>query len=154
MSSYSYVDNDNSIERLTRELLVMHYSSKFLYLTSITYFPCSGPDYYEVSGIMNQTPGQTEGGGVVAYDPNWPPNTKIIPGCFQGGIFFYKIISHDTINKISYQNVIYSELRSIDSSMTNPYMYVRKIGILKYYELDRLYKINRSYSLLRYKVIQ
>jgi len=160
VSSFTHAYHDNTVEGLTREVVVMHYNSIFLYLTWITYFPCSGPDYYQVSSILNPDPGQPEGSGLVAYDPNWPANTKIIPGCFNGGIFFYKTMSLDTINNVSYKNVIYSELRSIDSSLNNPDLLIRKIylakniGIIKYYELDHYNKINKSYSLVRYKVIQ
>lgn len=160
VSSYTHVDNDNTYAGLTREGINMQFNSKFLNYVFISYVICAGPDYLGVSSIAYPVPGQTQPGPLLAYDPNLPQNTNLITDCFQDGKFFYHSISFDTINNIPYQNVIYSELRSNDSSLYNQYLIIRKIyfakniGIIKYYELDRHYKINRSYSLLRYKVIQ
>ena len=129
-------------------------------MSFIGYVSCGGPDYYTVTEIIDPGHGEIEAGGSVAYDPYYPADTKIVPGCTSGGVLLYRIKSLDTINNIPYQNVIYPEFKSIDSSQTNPYLYIRKIyfaknvGIIKYYEFYPHFNLNISYSLVRYKVKQ
>lgn len=160
VSSYTHVYDNKDLAGIKRELISMIFKSTFLTLTFISYSSCDGPDYYTVSSILDPHSGVLEAGGAVAYTPNWPSNKNIIPGCSPGATFFYKTKLTDTIDNVPYQNVIYSEFRSTDSSSTNPFLYIRKIyfakhiGIIKYYELYPYYNVNRSYKLLRYKVVQ
>ena len=160
ITSYTHVYDNTELTGIKRELISMNFNSNFLSLTFICYVSCGGPDYYTVSSKLLTGSGQIVSGEGVAYDPHWAANTKIIPDCWTGLIFSYKTFPTDTIDNIPYQNVIYSELRSIDSSSTNPLLYIRKIyfakhiGIIKYYELYPYYHVNRSYKLLRYKVVQ
>ena len=160
VSSYTHVYDNTDLSGIKRELISMIFKSKFLSMTFISYISCGGPNYYTVSSLLYPVSGEIQADGAVAYYPNWPSNKKIIPDCSPGATFFYKTIPTDTIDNIPYQNVIYSEFRSTDSSSTNPYLYIRKIyfakhiGIIKYYELYPYYNVNRSYKLLRYKVVQ
>jgi len=160
VKDYSHVSNDGTYPRISRELIKMYFKSIFLSMESIGYLNCGGTDYLQISGIINPNPGEGEFIGPVAFDDNWPANTKIIPGCEDYGTFFYKTFLTTTINNVPYQNVIYSEFKSTDSSATNPALYIRKIyfanniGIVKYYEFYPYYRVNRSFSLLRYKVVQ
>ena len=161
IESYFHNYNDNTYSDITREIIEMTYKSSFLSSSIIEYsYYCGGPNNYSVSSILKAVPGQIEAFRPVAYNPKWPPNQKIIPDCAKDAIFFYQTMKSDTVNHIPYNDIIYSEFRSSDSSLSNPYLYIRKIyfakhvGIVKFYELNPYYKINRSYTLIRYKVLQ
>ena len=145
---------------ITEESIAIKFKSTFLAMSYVSYIACDGPNYYTVTGIMDPTQADYEANGVVAFCPNWPPNTKIIPGCSTYGTFLYKTKTADTIDNVPYKNVIYSEFKSTDTSSTNTFLYIRKIyfakniGIIKYYEFYPYFKINRSFTMVRYKAIQ
>jgi len=143
------------------ETINFDYKSKFLGNSYISYVACGGPDYYTLSSIVIKSPADTERTTqVVAYSPNWAPNSTITPNCSLDGIYFYHTKSADTIANIPYQNLIYSEYRTADTSEFNPFLFIRRIcfaknvGIIKYYEFDRHNNINRSYTLIRDSVVQ
>jgi hypothetical protein len=158
---FTHLLNENAHSDYTREMIGMYYKSGFLSSCIIYgYDPCGGNNYYNVSGIRDTLPGAYEVSGPLAYSPNYSPGERIVLPCDDWGIFHYYFLKSDTINQIPYKDLIYSEIITVDSSATNPRLYVRKIyfaknvGIVKFYELLPYWKINRSYSLLRYKVKQ
>ena len=155
---YSYHDyNFKNTQGINIELLNINFKSQFLAEFDIYYVSCQGPDYFVVGHVDPTLP---PGGGGLAFYPGWPSNTKVVPNCGPGDIFFYKTLTKDTINNNIYNNVLYTELQSTDSSSTSEYYYIRKlhfeknIGIVKYFEIDRYNNIRNAYSLVRYKVIQ
>jgi len=149
--NHTYGNQYNDDKHITEEAIEFDYHSSFLSQSYIAYVACGGPNYYTLSG---------NGEGGLVFSPNWPENTQVFPDCYHGAIFLSKTYSMDTIGNIPYQNVIYAELRTIDSSSTNPYRSVTKvyfakhIGIIKYYAFYPYYKANYSFTLLSYKVIQ
>jgi hypothetical protein len=157
--NHTYGNRYNDDKQITEEAIEFDYRSGFLSRSYMAYIACGGPNYYTIASEIFTSPSDTEHGlDLVAYYPNWPANTKVIPGCTSDGLFLYKALSTENVGNISYSNVIYSELKSIDSSLTNVYIrkiyFAKNIGIIKYYELNPFNHINRSYSILRYKVIQ
>jgi hypothetical protein len=160
-NDFIYDYQDYSKTTWQAEWVITDFNSKFLYNFKIQYVNCEGSNFFTVgSHLQNLPPGQTEDGGDLGYFPGWPSNTKIIPNCWKGDVFFYRNILADTINNISYSNLLYAENQRVDSALTNPYYYLRKmyfvkhVGIVKYYEVSKQFNIKRSYSLLRYKVYQ
>jgi hypothetical protein len=158
-----YTDCTNSeYPGITTEFISIYFKSLNLYNLMIQYDWCNGPNFLTVCGIDPTLPSDETESGPFAYDPNWPANQRITSfSCYSpGGSFFYKAIDSIPINNIIYKNVIYSELKSIDSSATNKYYYYRSIyfakniGIIKYFEVDRNKNVHRAFSLLRNKAIQ
>lgn len=72
----------------------------------------------------------------------------------------FMFILSDTINNLPLKDILYNNIRSKDSSATNSRFLTREIwivknvGIIKIIEKYRYFNIDRSYSLLRYHVIQ
>jgi len=72
----------------------------------------------------------------------------------------FMFILSDTINNLPLKDILYNYTRSKDSSATNSRFLTREIwiaknvGIIKIIEKYRYFNIDRSYSLLRYHVIQ
>jgi hypothetical protein len=156
---HDYTDYDKTT--MKAEWVFVYFNSKFLSNFIIEYSYCEGPNRLTVgSHFKTPEPGMASEDGDIAYFLGWPSNVKIIPNCWKGEVFFYKVISTDTINQHDYSNLIYSEVQWKDSSLTNPQYYLRKIsfakhiGIVKYFEVSQYYNVNRSYSLLRYKTVQ
>ena len=151
---------DYSKTTMKAEWVIIYFNSKFLNNFFIQYVYCEGPNLFTVGSHLQSLPGQTESGGDIGYFPGWPSNTKIIPNCWKGEVFLYRNIPADTINNIPYSNLLYAEDQRVDSSLTNPDYYLRKmyfvkhIGIIKYYEISKSFNITRSYTLLRHKVLQ
>ena len=165
MSDCTYVNQcthafvDATDKEYNFEVVTMKYSSTFLSYSSISYTPCQGPDYYNIGKTIPTLPGESVESGL-AFFAGWPQNVFVVPACFSGGLFYYRIISSDTINNTVYNDVIFTEARSADSSSTNPNYFLQRIyfakhiGIIKFFEISKYWNINRSYSLLNYHVIQ
>jgi hypothetical protein len=158
----SYDDGyDNSISGVKREGITMFFNSKYLTAVEIGYFICSGPNYLTVSSIMhNLPPGQQpETEQIPAFCDSWSPNSIITPNCYQE-CYRYTNLQTITINSMSYNNILDTKLQTYDSTLTNPNYYFRRIlfaknvGIIKYIEIAKYFNIQRSYSLLRYKIVQ
>ena len=159
--NHTYGNRYNDDKQITEEAIEFDYRSGFLSRSYMAYIACGGPNYYTIASEIFTSPSDTErSGDVVAYNLNWPVGTKIIPGCSKDAIFYYQTKPSDTINNVRYYNVIYTDIITIDSSLTNPNLYIRKIyfakniGIIKYYEFYPYFKINRSFTMVRYKAIQ
>lgn len=162
--SYAHVNNNEDFSGMTRELITIIFKSQFINQSVIQYVGCAGPDYVEVCSRLDpSSPPEFEGPNVfsVAYFPGWQADKKnISPECTPNFIYFYKIIPSVTVNNVLYHNIIYSEFGSVDSAISNSNYYQRKlyiaknIGIIKYSEIAKYLNINRSFSLLRHKVIQ
>ena len=158
VNSYSHVYKDETYENVQREFISMSYVSSFLCFSTIGYVSCQGPDYYGVSSFLYLPQGEIQGGLDVAFYAGWPENTKVIPNCITGGIFYYKAIPSEMINNIEYKDILYSDLQAADTSPTNQNFalkriyFAKNIGIIKFYEMTRTY--NKSFSLLKYKVSQ
>ncbi len=157
---YKHAFDDASYNNIDREVISVKYSSNFLATSFISYFNCQGPDYYEIGTTIPTLPGETWG-STLAFYAGWPQNVFVVPKCYNGGgLFYYRIISSDTINNTVYKDIIFTELRSEDSSSANPNYFLQRIyfakhiGIIKFIEISKYYNINRSYSLLNYHVIQ
>lgn len=156
---YKHAFDDASYKKIDREVISVQYSSNFLSTSFISYFNCEGPDYYEIGRKIPNLSGEAVV-STLAFYAGWPQNVFVVPECFSGGLFYYKFISSDTINNTVYNDVIFSELRSADSSSANPNYFLQRIyfakhiGIIKFIEISKYYNINRSYSLLNYHVIQ
>ena len=145
----------------TTESIEMYFNSKFLSEFVISYTPCAGPDYFVLYSILNPGSPEGSGDGALAYYPGWPANQTIkTNGCETYGYFYYTTLPKMTINNNTYNSIIFSKNQTLDSVPTDPYYFVRSvyfaknIGIIKYIENDSYYNIHRSYSLLKYKVIQ
>jgi hypothetical protein len=158
---YADVYGDKNVTGVTREVIAMNFNSKYLTQFAISYVPCEGPNYLTVSSILHDLPpGELDVSDIVAYYAGWPSDKNVVPGCIQGGVFLYKTLRTGTINNITYNNIIDTKLQTVDSSSTNPDYYFRRIlfaknaGIVKYLEIAKHFNIQRSYSLLRYKVVQ
>jgi hypothetical protein len=148
---------------MIREIIVLNFRSNFLNDFELGYF-CSGQNCLLIGTVLEPSDTTSESdGGTIAYFPDWQPNTKITSqDCIYGSVFIYRIIPTDTVNDVVFKNVIYSEIQSQDSSSSNPQYFLRKfyfaknVGVIKYFEINNFntIHIHRSYSLLRYKVVQ
>lgn len=158
---YSHGNGNKDITGVTREVIAMYFKSIYLTVFSIAYIPCDGPNYLMVSSILHDLPpGELDVQDIVAYCAGWPSDKIVFPGCDPGNIYLYRNLQAGTINNITFNNIIDTKLQTIDSSSTNPEYYYRRIlfaknvGIVKYTEIAKHFNIQRSYSLLRYKVVQ
>jgi hypothetical protein len=161
VKDYFYHTDLKQPDGVTTESIEMYFNSKFLSEFVISYEWCAGPDYFILYSILNPLPPEGSGDGAVAYYPGWPANQTIkTTGCETYGYFYYTKFPEMTINDSTYNTIIFSKNQTLDTLPSNPYLFVRSvyfaknIGIIKYIENDNYYKVHRSYSLLRYKVIQ
>ena len=157
-SNISFID-DKGYPGIKRELIVLSFKSQFLNEFEIGYI-CEGPDYLMVSANSNN-PNTGPLGGGVAYYGGWPVNTEIVsPQCEPGIVFSYRMIDSIKINNLTYRNIIISKSISVDSTINNAHFveveiyFVINIGIVKYFDISKDLNIQRSYSILRHKVIQ
>jgi hypothetical protein len=162
VNSYFSDTQDNFYPGMTREIIVMNFKSQFLSDFEIGYF-CPGQNCLKIARkvIDSNDTLQQEIQGPIAYFAGWEPNMNIqSQKCLGDCIFIFRIIPKDTVNDNIYSNIICSKMISIDSTDTNPNFYFREIyfakniGILKYVETMKYYKIHRSWSLKRHHVIQ
>jgi hypothetical protein len=166
----TYVDNissgtqgigDDGRHLYSFDWITINYKSKFLQNFKIAYF-CTGPNSLQIaeiysdldSSLMNLSDGPT------AFIGNSELNTLTYSNCLGNAVFIYKVIPSITVNDLNYSNIIYTKLKSIDSSSSNPEFYSREIyfakniGIIKYLETYRYFNKQRFWSLKTYKVIQ
>ena len=152
-----YKDYDKVI--MNSEHLAVGFQSVFLGSFYIEHLDCWGSNILEVGS--RQKPSDTGlVDGDIAYYPSVQQNQHFITDCDPSDVYIFKVIPADTINGKVYLNVLYSEIQRIDSSTSNQHYYYRKIhfvkhiGIIKYFEISRFRKIQRSFSLMRNKSIQ
>jgi hypothetical protein len=139
-----------------REVNQMYFSSKFLSEYLLIY-GCLDACGLTVTTIADTSSTETiTVGESLTYLDSWQPNTtfSLNTSCAVG-IFKYDRIPNVTINNKVYQSIIYSNNTSFDTiSYTREFYFAKNIGIIKLFERNKYFKIQRSYSLLRHKVIQ
>jgi hypothetical protein len=140
----------------------LYYTSQFLKNSEISY-SCPGPNGLSIAGIYTDLNGNILDvtTGPLAFVDGWQPTQNIYSqNCLGNEVFTYQYLPEVVINDIQYDQIIYSKIISIDTSLENSNYYVREIyfakyiGILKYIETIRHYNIQRSWSLKKYKIIQ
>jgi hypothetical protein len=153
-------DNDGN-HLYSFDLITLYFKSKFLNNFQIGYY-CSGPNCLTIDGkFIDSNDTLLLNTGPIAYFADWEPNLKIYSQqCLRNCVFTFSVIPKDTVDNNKYFNIIYSKMISIDSTENNPNFYFREIyfaeniGIIKYVEIKKYYNIQRSWSLIRYNVIQ
>lgn len=158
---YAISSHDNLYSGKTRELITMCFSSYFLNDFQIGY-NCPGPNCLTIANVYSGSGGDVLkfSPGPIAFAASWPSNTEIkMQDCIGNYIFSYRIIPEISINNNHFENVIISRISSIDSS-SNPQFFFREIlfakqiGIIKYVETYTYLNTHRSFSIIRFKVIQ
>jgi hypothetical protein len=96
----------------------------------------------------------------IAIFPSLSPNTIVDYPCdWQNYEFFYEIIDQYELNGIEFQKVIHSTYRSKEPATTNPnyeqieFFMVPYVGMVKFTEINFAQSVNRSWSIVRYQVI-
>lgn len=146
-------ENDEQLS--TREVLVIDFNSLFLKRLEVIVNSCKQNNYAAVSG-RDLSGIHTDGG--VFYYSDWPQEKVIIPECEPGIKYYYKLKSIDTINNQIYHDVLFTEIKCIDSSFQ--YYHFRRIsyskhfGVIKYYDLLPPRNITSSFTLIRCKIIK
>jgi hypothetical protein len=165
----TYVDffsddkNELSYSGKRREYIIVGFKSQYLSQFRMIYTQCAEAATLEVGSrleSLNDTI-HFESGGDIAYCPVWPQDIKIASNnCIHNYVFLYRTLSNYKVNGIVYKDSVFSSFLSRDSSETNPLYYKREIyfakniGIIKYFEKSNYFNINRSWSILRNKIIQ
>jgi len=164
VASFYHDDNQIAYGNISREYFQMNFESQFLYDFEISYEPCSGPNLLRVTekGDTAIVPGQIQVGGNIAYNPSWASGANVLSQqCVPpDAVVYYKRLQNDMVNNVTYNNVIYTKIQTLDSSITNPLRYEREIyfaknvGIIRFNITNSRYNIHKSLSLTRKKVIQ
>jgi hypothetical protein len=156
-----YQDNKDYDKIVSKaEVLLIYFKSVFLRSFYIAHLNCWGSDILQVGSCRTPQDTTSLGIGGIIYYPSALKNTKFTPDCTNDYIFLFKVLPSDTVNGKVYSNVLFTEIQSVDSSSTNKLYYFREIhfvknlGIIKYFQIDRYDNIRSSYSLLRNKSIQ
>jgi hypothetical protein len=160
MQDYS----DYGSKTASNEVQYIYFQSKFLYAFMMAGMMCNTANFMWVHTLEDTAtpPGLVEdlNKPLVAYCPSYPANQSITLNCFNGETFKYRTAVSDTIDGVVYHNLIYSEHKRNYTTQTLSYYFQRNItfakdvGIVKLIEVISDYNINRSYSLLRYKVVR
>ena len=92
------------------------------------------------------------------FIPGGHRNATIIPECERIYHYYYKVKAEDTINGKVYSNVLFTELKTIDTTYQNYHYrrlsYSKDYGIIKFYDYYPFRKINHSFTLIRSKIIK
>ena len=149
----SLVD-ENGYPGKSREVNQMYFTSKFLYEYVLIYACFDGLTITTKIDTLSGEPITT--GETIAYADSWKPNTNFSQNeCGAYGIYWYNRLPNKIINNKAYQNIIYSKNVSIDSvSYIREIYFAKNVGVIKYFESSKYHKFQRSYSLIRHKVIQ
>jgi hypothetical protein len=137
------------------EVLVVDFNSSFLKELDVITNSCKQSDYAFLTG--KDISGYESDGSTLFY-PEWKQDVLLIPECSPGIQYYYKIKSSDTINNQVYHDVLFTEIRSIDSSYQSYHFrrisYSPHIGIIKYYDYFPARNINCSFTLKRCNIIK
>jgi len=147
--------NENEEQKVKWEVLVVEFNSLFLKSIEVYINSCKQNNYARIVG--KSFAGNYTAVGVIYY-PEWPQKTILTPECDHGIEYYYEFKQTDTINAQIYQDVLFSELRGFDDSshlqFSRRISYSSDFGILKYYIEENKENINRSFSLIRSKIIK
>jgi hypothetical protein len=159
VTSYYHNPEYNFGNGIKFEVIDFRIHGAFLSESTIQYIECTAKEsLMETSNIDTLDHFYSE--HYYIYDPSLLLNIKNTNKCVYNSYILYKAIAHENINNTIYNNIVSIKIQSNDSSSTNSDYYQREIyfakniGIIRYFEINRIENIHRSYSLLRYKVIQ
>lgn len=144
------------------QILTVNLKSEFLASIQLMGQHCGKPNAMFVSTwLTDDTNSNMSPSFYPVYFPYWlPSQTNMTAPCVFESVVNFMVIPSDTINNVRFDHIFYSYIRSKDSSATNTHFSSREIwiaknvGIIKIKEKFRYFNIERSYSLIRYQVIQ
>lgn len=155
VTSISNHINEREKQKVSWEVLVVKFNSLFLKSIDVYLNSCKQNNYARIVG-GGFTDDDTFAG--VIYYSEWPQKTILSPECDYGTQYYYEFKQTDTIDAKIYQDVLFCEIWGFnDSSQWQSYRrisYSPDFGILKYYVEDNNEKLNRSFTLIRSKIIK